>query len=244
MGSQHPIVVQAMTNTPTRDINGTLAQVIELAEAGAELVRITINDMEAADAVPEMIKRLRDQGYNTPIIGDFHYNGHILLSKQKETAQLIAKYRINPGNVGKGNKRDDNFTTMVKVAIDNDKPIRIGVNWGSIDQDLLNDLMDANAERPTPKDFKEVVIDTMIKSAIISTELAMSIGLPKEKIIVSVKMSEIQDLLQAYQRLAKETDYILHVGLTEAGNGVKGITSSAAAVGILLQQGIGDHKVI
>jgi len=240
MGSQHPIVVQSMTNTPTRDIDRTLAQVIELAEAGSELVRITINDMEAADAVPEMIKRLRDKGYNTPIIGDFHYNGHILLSKQKETAQLIAKYRINPGNVGKGNKRDDNFTTMVKVAIDNDKPVRIGVNWGSIDQDLLNDLMDANAKRPTPKDFKEVVIDTMIKSAIISTELAMSIGLPKEKIIVSVKMSEIQDLLQAYQRLAKESDYILHVGLTEAGNGVKGITSSAAALGILLQQGIGD----
>jgi len=240
MGSQHPIVVQSMTNTPTRDIDRTLAQVIELAEAGSELVRITINDMEAADAVPEMIKRLRDKGYNTPIIGDFHYNGHILLSKQKEMAQLIAKYRINPGNVGKGNKRDDNFTTMVKVAIDNDKPVRIGVNWGSIDQDLLNDLMDANAKRPTPKDFKEVVIDTMIKSAIISTELAMSIGLPKEKIVVSVKMSEIQDLLQAYQRLAKESDYILHVGLTEAGNGVKGITSSAAALGILLQQGIGD----
>jgi len=240
MGSQYPIVVQSMTNTPTRDIDRTLAQVIELAEAGSELVRITINDMEAADAVPEMIKRLRDKGYNTPIIGDFHYNGHILLSKQKETAQLIAKYRINPGNVGKGNKRDDNFTTMVKVAIDNDKPVRIGVNWGSIDQDLLNDLMDANAKRPTPKDFKEVVIDTMIKSAILSTELAMSIGLPKEKIVVSVKMSEIQDLLQAYQRLAKESDYILHVGLTEAGNGVKGIASSAAALGILLQQGIGD----
>ncbi|MBT5856272.1 flavodoxin-dependent (E)-4-hydroxy-3-methylbut-2-enyl-diphosphate synthase [bacterium] len=240
MGSDHPIVIQSMTNTPTRNIADTIAQIKELADAGSELVRITVNDMEAADAVPEIIKTLRKDGYKTPIIGDFHYNGHILLTKQKECARLLDKYRINPGNVGKGEKHDDNFAQMIQVAIDNNKPVRIGVNWGSLDQDLFTQMMAENAALSKPKSFKEVVINAMVESAISNTEMAIKLGQPKDKIIVSVKMSEIQDMLKAYQTLAAKTDYILHLGLTEAGANVKGIASSAAALAILLQQGIGN----
>jgi len=190
--------------------------------------------------VPEIVHQLRDQGYNTPIIGDFHYNGHILLAKYPKTADALAKYRINPGNVGKGNKRDDNFSTMIRVAIDHQRPVRIGVNWGSIDSQLFDSNMEANATLATPKDFNDVMINTMIESAQRSVELALNLGLPKELMVVSVKMSDIQDMLTAYQRVAPLLDVPLHVGLTEAGNGVKGITCSAAALGILLQQGIGD----
>ena len=240
MGSDHPVVVQSMTNTPTADIPATVAQIKELADAGSELVRITVNDMDAIKAVPEIVSTLRKDGYDTPIIGDFHYNGHILLTKCPEGAKALAKYRINPGNVGKGDKHDDNFAAIVNAAIQFNKPVRIGVNWGSLDQDLFTELMDDNAKLSEPKDFKEVVIDAMILSAIQSTEYAIKLGLPKDKIVVSVKMSELQDMVAVYQRLATETDYILHLGLTEAGGSVKGITASSSALAILLQQGIGD----
>ena len=240
MGSDHPVRVQSMTNTVTCRIEPTVKQIKELADAGSEYVRITVNDADAAQAVPEIVHQLRDQGYNTPIIGDFHYNGHILLAKYPKTADALAKYRINPGNVGKGNKRDDNFSTMIRVAIDHQRPVRIGVNWGSIDSQLFDSTMEANATLATPKDFNDVMINTMIESAQRSVELALNLGLPKELMVVSVKMSDIQDMLTAYQRVAPLLDVPLHVGLTEAGNGVKGITCSAAALGILLQQGIGD----
>jgi len=240
VGSEHPIVVQSMTNTVTSRIDETINQIIELADAGSELVRITVNDSAAAEAVPTIIGKLEQKGYKTPIIGDFHYNGHKLLSQFPEAAASLAKYRINPGNVGKGKKHDDNFEAIIEIAKKNNKPVRIGVNWGSLDQELLTRLMDENAKLENPKDFKEILIDAMIESAIQSTEYAIRLGLPKEKIIISVKMSEIQDMISVYQKLAAKTDYILHLGLTEAGNGIKGITSSAAALGILLQQGIGD----
>ena len=240
MGSDHPIVVQSMTNTPTANIDQTVAQIIELADAGSELVRITVNDIEAMNAVPIIVKTLKEKGYTTPIIGDFHYNGHILLRKNPEAAKALAKYRINPGNVGKGDKRDDNFATMIQCAIDYDKPVRIGVNWGSIDQDLLDELMEENAKSESPKSFKEVMIDTMVQSALNSINAALKLGLPKEKLVVSVKMSELQDMIAAYERLSKETDCVLHLGLTEAGANVKGISASSAALAILLQQGIGD----
>lgn len=240
MGSEHPIVIQSMTNTPTANVNATVTQIKELADAGSELVRITVNDMIAMNAVPLIIKQLRQEGYETPIIGDFHYNGHILLAGNPEAAQLLAKYRINPGNVGKGEKHDANFATMIKAAINNDKPVRIGVNWGSLDQELFDQLMEENAALPEPRDFRDVVIDAMVISAKTSTEAAIKLGLPKNKIVVSVKMSEVQDMLEVYQRLSEETDYTLHLGLTEAGGGVKGIAASAAALAILLQQGIGD----
>ncbi|RAP38879.1 4-hydroxy-3-methylbut-2-en-1-yl diphosphate synthase, partial [Candidatus Marinamargulisbacteria bacterium SCGC AAA071-K20] len=240
IGSSHPIVIQSMTNTVTSNIEATTTQIKELADAGSELVRITVNDATAAEAVPEVIKRLRDAGYNTPIVGDFHYNGHILLAKYKETAQLLAKYRINPGNVGKGSKHDDNFATMLKVAIEHDKPVRIGVNWGSIDQELLSGFMEENAKLANPKEVRAVLLDTMVKSAELSCEYAHKIGVPKDKIIVSLKMSEIQDVIKVNERFAKLNDYVMHLGLTEAGTGVKGIASSAAALAILLQQGIGN----
>lgn len=240
MGSGHPIVVQSMTNTPTADVEATVTQIKELADAGSELVRITVNDMEAMEAVPEIIKRLRSEGYETPIIGDFHYNGHILLTQCPAGAKALAKYRINPGNVGKGDKHDSNFSDMIQVAIDNDKPVRIGVNWGSLDQELFTEMMEENATLAKPRDFKDVVVDAMVTSAISSADLALKLGLPKDKIVVSVKMSEIQDMLRVYQTLAEKSDYVLHLGLTEAGAGVKGIASSAGALAILLQQGIGD----
>lgn len=240
MGSDHPVRVQSMTNTVTARADQTIAQIKELADAGSEYVRITVNDASAAEAVPSIVAQLRDAGYNTPIIGDFHYNGHVLLSKYPKTADALAKYRINPGNVGKGNKRDDNFATMIKVAIDHDRPVRIGVNWGSIDSQLFDEHMERNAALASPKDFNDVMIDTMIESAQRSVDAALNLGLPENKIVVSVKMSEIQDMIAAYERVSPLISVPLHVGLTEAGYGVKGITCSAAALGILLQQGIGD----
>lgn len=240
MGSEHPIVVQSMTNTPTKYVDQTVEQIIELADAGSELVRITVNDTEAMNAVPKIIHTLRAKGYDTPIIGDFHYNGHKLLSNNEEAASLLAKYRINPGNVGKGEKHDANFATMINLAIKYNKPVRIGVNWGSLDQELFTEMMQENANLENPKDFKEVVIDAMVRSAISSAEAAIKLGLPKEKIVVSVKMSEVQEMLQVYQVLAEKTDYVLHLGLTEAGTGVKGLVASGAALAVLLQKGIGD----
>lgn len=240
MGSNHPVRIQSMTNTVTYKIPETVNQIKELADAGSEYVRITVNDLTAAKAVPEIVNQLRGEGYNTPIIGDFHYNGHILLTKVPKAADALAKYRINPGNVGKGDKRDDNFATMIKVAMDHNRPVRIGVNWGSIDQQLLGAHMDDNANRSTPKPFNQIMIDTMIESAERSIDAALALGLTKNQLIVSVKMSEIQDMISAYERIAPLTDIPIHLGLTEAGIGIKGITCSAAALGILLQQGIGD----
>jgi len=240
VGSAYPIVIQSMTDTPTADIEKTLTQTIELIEAGSELVRWTVNDDDAARAVPEIIKRLRDKGFQTPIIGDFHFNGHTLLRKHTACAQSLSKYRINPGNVGRGQRHDDHFTQIVKVAIDNDKPVRIGVNWGSLDQELLTLLMDENAKKDEPSDFKEVTYDAMVLSALTSAKLAEKTGLAHDKIILSVKMSILQDMVTVYARLAKLCKYPLHLGLTEAGAEVQGISSSAAALSILLQQGIGD----
>ena len=240
MGTGYPVRVQSMTNTVTANIDATVEQIKQLADAGSEYVRITVNDASAAEAVPTITSMLRDDGYNTPIIGDFHYNGHILLTKYPKTAEALAKYRINPGNVGKGNKRDDNFATMIKVAKDVGRPVRIGVNWGSIDQELFDVNMEKNANLVQPKDFNEVMIDTMIESAQRSVDAALQLGLPENQMVVSVKMSEIQDMIAAYEKVAPLINVPLHVGLTEAGYGVKGITCSAAALGILLQQGIGD----
>ena len=240
LGCDHPIAIQSMTDTPTANIEATLKQTIELIEAGSELVRLTINDDDAASAVPTIIKRLRDQGHNTPIIGDFHFNGHTLLRKHPACAKVLSKYRINPGNVGKGNRHDENFTEIVKIAVDHNKAVRIGVNWGSLDQELLTGLMDKNAKLKNPKDFKEVTYEAMIKSALTSAQLAQKAGLKKNKIVLSVKMSILQDMVTVYSKLAKQCDYVLHLGLTEAGADAQGITSSAAALGILLQQGIGD----
>jgi (E)-4-hydroxy-3-methylbut-2-enyl-diphosphate synthase len=240
LGGCQPVVIQSMTDTPTADIEKTFAQTVELIEAGSELVRWTVNDDDAARAVPEIIKRLRAKGYKTPIIGDFHFNGHTLLTKHIECAKALSKYRINPGNVGRGDRHDDNFSSIVKVAVEHNKAVRIGVNWGSLDQELLTDLMDKNAKQKEPKDFKEVTYDAMIQSALQSAELAQKIGLKKDKIVLSVKMSILQDMVTVYSRLAKQCDYALHLGLTEAGGDVQGITSSSAALAILLQQGIGD----
>lgn len=240
MGADHPIVIQSMTNTPTADIAATVAQVKELADAGSELVRLTVNDFEAAAAVPEIVQKLAQLNCHVPLIGDFHYNGHILLTKYPETAKALAKYRINPGNVGKGDKHDENFATMIQVAIKHDKPVRIGVNWGSLDQELFTKRMDENATLSQPKNFKEVVIDAMIESALQSAAYAEKIGLAHNKIVLSVKMSEVQDMIAVYQRISKECDYVLHLGLTEAGSSTKGIAASASALGILLQQGYGD----
>ncbi len=240
MGLSHPVVIQSMTDTPTANIDATLTQTIELIDAGSELVRWTVNDDAAAQAVPEIIKRLRDRGFNTPIIGDFHFNGHTLLQKHPACAKALDKYRINPGNVGRGERHDENFSSIVKIAVDNNKAIRIGVNWGSLDQELLTSLMDQNAKLKEPKDFKEVTYEAMIQSALTSAQLAEKIGCSKERIVVSVKMSILQDMVAVYTRLAKRCDYVLHLGLTEAGGDVQGISASSAALAILLQQGIGD----
>ena len=240
LGSNHSIKVQSMTNTQTAKVDETVAQVKELVDAGSEMVRLTVNDAEAAQAIPKIIFKLNSDGYDVPLIGDFHYNGHILLTKYPETAALLAKYRINPGNVGRGEKRDENFVQMIQVAIDNNKPVRIGINWGSLDQELFTSMMEENSKKETPESFKEVMKQAMVTSAISNANYAMKLGLPKDKIVVSVKMSEVQDMIDVYQRLAKKTDFVLHLGLTEAGSGVKGIAASSAALGILLQQGIGD----
>lgn len=240
LGSAFPVVVQSMTDTPTADVERTYAQTVELIEAGSEMVRWTVNDDDAARAVPVIIKRLRAQGFQTPIIGDFHFNGHTLLTKHKDCAEALSKYRINPGNVGRGDRHDDNFAAIVRCAVEHKKAVRIGVNWGSLDQELLTSLMDENAKLKEPKDFKEVTYDAMIKSALTSAALAQKLGLTKEQIVISVKMSILQDMVTVYSRLAKSCDYVLHLGLTEAGGDVQGISSSSAALAILLQQGIGD----
>ena len=239
VGSAHPIVVQSMTNTDTADAPGTAAQVAALNDAGSQLVRITVNNEEAAAAVPEIAERLADMGVSVPIVGDFHYNGHLLLAKYPACARALAKYRINPGNVG-GKRRDENFRTIVQLAVDNDKPVRIGVNWGSLDRDLLTQMMDANAVAAEPRTAKDVYIEAMLASALRSAELAEEVGLGHDRILISAKVSHVPDLVEVYGRLATRCDYPLHLGLTEAGMGMKGQVASAAALSILLAQGIGD----
>ena len=239
IGSAHPIVVQSMTNTDTADAAGTALQVADLARAGSRLVRVTVNNDDAARAVPEIASRLADMGVSVPIIGDFHYNGHLLLAKYPATAKTLAKYRINPGNVG-GKRRDENFRTIVKIALDNDKPVRIGVNWGSLDQDLLTTLMDENARSADPRTAKEVYVEAMLQSALRSAAITEEVGLGHDRIIISAKVSGVQDLFLVYRELASRCDYPLHLGLTEAGLGSKGIVASTAALSILLSEGIGD----
>jgi len=239
VGSGHPIVVQSMTNTDTADPDATAIQVARLAHAGSELVRVTVNTDAAAAAVPDMIRKLRDLGVGVPVIGDFHYNGHQLLVEFPETARLLSKYRINPGNVG-AKRHDENFATIVRVAIENDKPVRIGVNWGSLDQALLTSLMDANATLAEPRESRDVMIEAMIESALRSAELAESTGLGHDRIIISAKVSNVRDLVDVYRILAARCDYPLHLGLTEAGLGMKGIVASTAGLSILLEEGIGD----
>ena len=228
-----------MTNTDTADAVSTAAQVAALASAGSQLVRVTVNNEEAAAAVPEIVRRAADQGCDVPIVGDFHYNGHLLLAKYPECARALAKYRINPGNVG-GKRRDENFRTIVQIAVDNAKPVRIGVNWGSLDQDLLTQMMDANARAADPRDAHDVYIDAMLASALRSAELAEEAGLGHDRIIISAKVSGVADLVEVYRRLAARCDYPLHLGLTEAGLGMKGIVASTAGLSILLSEGIGD----
>ena len=240
VGSAHPVVVQSMTNTDTADADATAIQVARLAHAGSQLVRITVNTDEAAAAVPEMMRKLRDNlGVDVPVIGDFHYNGHKLLVDHPETARLLAKYRINPGNVG-AKRHDEHFATIVRVAIENDKPVRIGVNWGSLDQALLTELMNANAVTAEPRDARDVMIEAMIESAMRSAELAEETGLGHDRIIISAKVSQVRDLVDVYRLLAARSDYPLHLGLTEAGMGDKGIVASTAGLAILLNEGIGD----
>jgi (E)-4-hydroxy-3-methylbut-2-enyl-diphosphate synthase len=239
VGSAHPIVVQSMTNTDTADAAGTAAQVAHLARAGSQVVRVTVNNDAAAAAIPEIVQRLADDGLTTPIVGDFHYNGHKLLAAHPKAAELLAKYRINPGNVG-SKHRDENFQTIVKVAIDHGKPVRIGVNWGSLDQDLLTKLMEENAASPTPASARAVTIEAIVRSATQSAELAESTGLPHDRILLSAKTSNVRDLFDVYTELAGRCDYPLHLGLTEAGMGLKGIVATSAALGHLLNQGIGD----
>jgi (E)-4-hydroxy-3-methylbut-2-enyl-diphosphate synthase len=228
-----------MTNTDTADVEATVAQVAELHSAGSEIVRVTVNNDEAARAVPEIVERLEARGVSVPIVGDFHYNGHLLLTRYPECARALAKYRINPGNVG-GKRRDENFRAIVEVAITNDKPVRIGVNWGSLDRQLLTELMDRNSRRPEPLDAREVTLEAMVESALRSARLAEEMGLPHDKIILSAKVSGVQDLIAVNRRLARLCDYPLHLGLTEAGMGTKGIVASTAALSVLLQEGIGD----
>lgn len=240
IGSRHPIAVQSMTNTDTADAESTAIQVAELARAGSELVRITVNTLEAAQAVPEIARRLEMMSCDVPLIGDFHYNGHLLLKQVPECAQLLAKYRINPGNVGFGRKRDDQFATIIGLALEYGKPVRIGVNWGSLDARLLARLMDENAEKSQPADATVVMRKALIQSAIESAQQAESLGLPHDRIILSCKVSDVQDLISVYRALARRCDYALHLGLTEAGMGSKGIVSSTAALAVLLQEGIGD----
>ena len=239
VGSATPIVVQSMTNTDTADAASTANQVAELFEAGSQIVRITVNNDEAAQAVPEIRQRLNDRGVDVPLVGDFHYNGHLLLTKYPACAATLDKYRINPGNVG-SKHRDANFTTIVQAAIAHDKPVRIGVNWGSLNQDLLTQMMDANANANTPRDAKDVYMDAMLESALRSAAFAEEVGLSHDKIIISAKISVVPDLVECYRRLAVRCDYPLHVGLTEAGMGTKGIVASSAALAILLSEGIGD----
>ena len=240
VGGDAPVVVQSMTNTDTADVTSTTKQVAELARAGSELVRVTVNNEDAARAVPHIFDTLMLQGVRVPIIGDFHYNGHILLKKYPACARALAKYRINPGNVSIGRKNDDNFKAMIDVAVENQKPVRIGVNWGSLDQALLTKMMDENARLAEPKDARDVTMDAMVESALRSATLAEQYGLRRDQIILSAKVSGVQDLIDVYRMLAARCDYALHLGLTEAGMGFKGVVASTAALGVLLQEGIGD----
>ncbi len=239
IGSDHPIVVQSMTNTDTADPDATAIQVAQLAHAGSELVRITVNNDAAARAVPVIREKLDRLGVGVPLIGDFHYNGHLLLTRYPDCAEALAKYRINPGNVGT-KRRDEQFRQIVEVAVRNDRPVRIGVNWGSLDQQLLTEMMDANAASAEPHDSRDVMIEAMVASALRSAQLAEETGLGHDRILLSAKVSNVQDLVEVYRRLAERCDYPLHLGLTEAGMGMKGIVTSTAGLAILLQAGIGD----
>ena len=239
VGSGHPIVVQSMTNTDTADASATVAQVADLARAGSELVRLTVNTEEAAAAVPRIVEDLDRTGGSVPIIGDFHYNGHLLLTRFPDCARALAKYRINPGNVG-GKRHDENFRAIIDVALAHDKPVRIGVNWGSLDQALLTTMMDANARLAEPRDARDVTMEAMVESALRSAALAEQAGMAHDHIILSAKVSGVQDLVDVYRMLAARCDYPLHLGLTEAGLGAKGIIASTAGLSILLQEGIGD----
>ncbi len=240
VGGDHPIVVQSMTNTDTADSASTVNQAMALARAGSELVRVTVNTEEAAAAVPRIVDCLDKFGVPVPIIGDFHYNGHILLKKYPECARALAKYRINPGNVNIGKKHDDNFRTMIEAAIEYAKPVRIGVNWGSLDQTLLTRMMDENSRLAEPKEARDVTLDAIVVSAIESARAAERYGLPRDKIILSAKVSGVQDLIDVYRALAARCAYPLHLGLTEAGIGAKGIVATTSALAVLLQEGIGD----
>jgi len=240
IGGTNPVLVQSMTNTPTEDPEATARQVIELYQAGSEIVRITVNTREAAQAVPKIVSLVEKAGLEIPIVGDFHYNGHLLLQQFPDCARLLAKYRINPGNVGRGDRHDGNFRLMVEAAIKWQKPVRIGVNWGSLDQDLLARMMDENAALPEPRDGHAVLIDAIVESAISSAAAAESLGLSPNQIVLSAKVSEVSDLVEVYQKLAARCQHALHLGLTEAGMGMKGIVASTAALSILLNQGIGD----
>ena len=240
MGGGAPIVVQSMTNTDTADVGQTVAQVEALARAGSELVRITVDREEAAAAVPLIRAQLDKRGVDVPLIGDFHYNGHTLLASYPECAEALAKYRINPGNVGFKDKRDKQFSQIIEIALKHDKPVRIGVNWGSLDQDLLTQLMNENAESANPKDAREVMHEAMVQSALLSAARAQELGMSPDKIVLSAKVSAVQDLIAVYRMLAERSDLALHLGLTEAGMGSKGIVASAAALSVLMQEGIGD----
>jgi (E)-4-hydroxy-3-methylbut-2-enyl-diphosphate synthase len=239
IGSDFPLDVQSMTNTDTADAASTAAQVLALSTGGSQIVRVTVNNDEAAAAVPEIVRRVRAGGSPTPIVGDFHYNGHLLLAKYPECAVALDKYRINPGNVG-SKRRDENFRTIVRIAAEYNKPVRIGVNWGSLDQDLLTEMMDANARAPQPREAKDVYVEAMLASALRSAMLAEETGLAHDRIVISAKVSDVQDLVEVYRRLAARCDYPLHLGLTEAGMGSKGMIASTAALSILLAEGIGD----
>ncbi|MGH8062484.1 MAG: flavodoxin-dependent (E)-4-hydroxy-3-methylbut-2-enyl-diphosphate synthase [Pseudoxanthomonas sp.] len=240
LGGGHPVVVQSMTNTDTADIAGTVKQVADLWRAGSELVRVTVNNPESAAAVPHIVEKLRMMGVEVPVIGDFHYNGHTLLSNEPACAEALGKYRINPGNVGFGRKRDTQFGQLIEFALKYDKPVRIGVNWGSLDQSLAAQLMDENAQRAEPWEASHVLREALIRSALDSAERAVEIGLPRERIVLSCKVSGVQELIAVYRDLAQRSDFALHLGLTEAGIGSKGIVASSAALAVLLQEGIGD----
>ncbi|MGE5175203.1 MAG: flavodoxin-dependent (E)-4-hydroxy-3-methylbut-2-enyl-diphosphate synthase [Hyphomicrobiales bacterium] len=240
IGGGRPVVVQSMTNTDTGDAAATAAQVIALAGAGSELVRVTVNTPEAAKAVPEIVRRTRDAGHTTPIVGDFHFSGHLLLTEFPDCARALDKYRINPGNVGQGERHDEHFKRIIEVAVAHGKPVRIGVNWGSLDRELLTALMDENARSRTPKPDRDVTLDAMFQSAFRSAALAESFGQPHDAIVLSAKVSGVRDLIDVYRRLGAETDYALHLGLTEAGMGTKGVVSSTAGLSVLLLEGIGD----
>src|SRR5512143_1825994 len=240
VGADAPVVVQSMTNTDTADALATAQQVEALARAGSELVRVTVNNDAAAEAVPRVIELLDRRGVSVPVVGDFHYNGHLLLKKFPACARALAKYRINPGNVSVGRKDDDNFRIMIEVAVQNHKPVRIGVNWGSLDQALLTKMMDENSRLAEPKDARDVTMEAMVVSALNSAELAEKCGLRADQIILSAKVSGVQDLIDVYRRLAARCEYPLHLGLTEAGMGAKGVVASSAAMSVLLQEGIGD----